>query len=247
MKITPIKTPLVRVGKISLFSLIDKAVKDMPERSILAVTSKIVSLCEKNAVPQEETTKEALVKRDATRYIDPRQSRWGITLTITRNILIPSAGIDESNADGHFLLWPKNPQKTANTLRAYLTRHFRRRELGVIITDSTTTPLRRGTTGIALAHSGFDALKDYVGKKDLFGRPFKVSRLNVMNSIAAAAVGVMGEGSERTPLALISEIPSASFVQRNPSRDELAFLTIPLADDLYAPLLRSSLWKRGDR
>jgi F420-0:gamma-glutamyl ligase len=217
----------------------------MPERSILAVTSKIVSLCEGNAVSQGEITKDALVKREATHYIDPRRSRWGITLTVTRNILIPSAGIDESNADGTFLLWPKNPQKTADTLRAHLARRFQRQKVGVIITDSTTTPLRRGTTGIALAHSGFDALKDYVGKKDLFGRPFKVSRLNVMNCLASAAVGVMGEGSERTPLALISEIPSVRFVQRNPSPSELAFLTIAPKDDLYAPLLKNAPWKRG--
>lgn len=245
MKIIPIKTPLVRIGKVSLIALIDGVVRTMPERSILAVTSKIVSFCEESVMSREDITKSALVKKEASRYIDPHWSRFGITLTLTRNILIPSAGIDESNADGHFLLWPRNPQKTANTLRAHLARRFRRSKLGVIITDSTTTPLRRGTTGIALAHSGFNALKDYVGKRDLFGRAFKVSRLNVLGCLAAAAVGVMGEGRERRPLALISDIPFVHFTKRNPTHTELEFLTIEPEDDLYAPLLRRAPWRRG--
>ena len=35
-------------------------------------------------------------------------------LTMKNNILIPGAGIDVSNGNGYYTLWPRNPQKTAN-------------------------------------------------------------------------------------------------------------------------------------
>lgn len=245
MLITPIKTPLVRVKGCSLIELIERAVPEMPERSILAVTSKIVSLCEGSAVPLSSTEKDTLVRKESDYYIPSEKNKWGVTLTLTRNILIPSAGIDESNADGTYLLWPRNPQKTANELRAHLVRRFTRRALGVLITDSKTAPLRRGTTGIALAHSGFDALTDYVGSKDLFGKPFRVSRRSVVDGLAGAAVCAMGEGSEQTPLALISDLSFVRFRSRNPTKMELKFLHIPLTEDLYASLLRAAPFRRG--
>ncbi len=243
MHIAPIHTTRVRVKSCSLAELIDSAVARMPERSILAVTSKVVSLCEGSAVPLSSASKETLIQEESDYYIPAQKSKWGITLTLTNNILIPSAGIDESNADGHFLLWPRNAQKTANMLRAHLARRFRRRAVGVLITDSKTAPLRRGTTGVALAHSGFDALTDYVGSADLFGRPFHVSRRSVIDGLAAAAVCAMGEGCEQTPLALITDISFAHFRSRNPTRKELAFLTVSPTEDLYAPLLEAAPWR----
>ncbi|OHA19703.1 MAG: hypothetical protein A3C08_00520 [Candidatus Taylorbacteria bacterium RIFCSPHIGHO2_02_FULL_47_18] len=255
MLITTIKTPLVKVKKCTLIELVERAVLSIPEKSILVVTSKVVSLCEGSAVPRlrqgfggqalARAEKDALIRKESDYYIPSEKSKWGITLTLTRNILIPSAGIDESNADGHYLLWPRNPQENANALRAHLARRFRRRALGVLITDSKTAPLRRGTTGIALAHSGFDALTDYVGSKDLFGRPFRVSRRSVIDGLAATAVCAMGEGSERTPLALVSDIPFVRFRQRNPTKAELDFLHIQLKEDLYASLLRAAPFRRG--
>lgn len=245
MLITPIKTPLVRVKGCSLLELIDRAVRRMPERSILAVTSKVVSLCEGSMVPLAGADKDALIRKESDYYIPSEKNKWGITLTLTRNILIPSAGIDESNADGTYLLWPRAPQKTANTLRAHLARQFKRRAVGVLITDSKTAPLRRGTTGVALAHSGFDALTDYVGSNDLFGKPFRVSRRSVVDGLASAAVCAMGEGREQTPLALISDIPFVRFRPRNPTKTELEFLHIPLKEDLYAPIVRAAPFRRG--
>jgi F420-0:gamma-glutamyl ligase len=117
--------------------------------------------------------------------------------------------------------------------------------IGVVITDSTCTPLRRGTTGICLAYSGFAAVKDYVGEPDLFGRPFRVSQANIAGGLAAAAVLAMGEGSERTPLCVIEDLPSVQFLDRDPTEDELDRARIPLDDDLFAPFLTAVGWKRG--
>jgi dihydrofolate synthase / folylpolyglutamate synthase len=96
-----------------------------------------------------------------------------------------------------------------------------------------------------LAHSGFRALNDYVGQKDLFGRALRMTKVNVMDALATSAVLVMGEGNESTPLALLDELPFVTFQAQPPSSDELKALRIALADDLYAPLLTKVDWQRG--
>ena len=35
--------------------------------------------------------------------------RYHMTLTIKQGMLIPTAGIDESNGDGYYILWPRDP------------------------------------------------------------------------------------------------------------------------------------------
>ena len=128
---------------------------------------------------------------------------YGIDLTIKNNILIPNAGIDESNGAGYFILWPKDPYKSARQIHQYLKKRFKIKNIGIIITDSKTTPLRWGTTGTSLAHYGFLALNNYIGREDIFGRKLRFTRANIADGLAAAAVCAMGEGSEQTPLCLI--------------------------------------------
>jgi F420-0:gamma-glutamyl ligase len=143
------------------------------------------------------------------------------------------------------VLWPHNPQQTANTVCAYLRQRFACTHVGVIITDSKTTPLRVGVTGVALAYSGFRALNDYVGTVDCFGRPLRMTKVNVVDALATTAVLVMGEGSEQTPLAVVSDLPFVAFQERDPSAEELQQLQIAVADDLYGPLLTSVQWHKG--
>jgi F420-0:gamma-glutamyl ligase len=116
---------------------------------------------------------------------------------------------------------------------------------GVIITDSTSQPLRLGTTGVAIAHSGFSALHDYAGQKDLFDRPYKVERANVAGGLAAAAVVAMGEGSECTPLCLLNDMPFVQFVAEDPSNTELAADKVAIDQDLFAPFLQAAPWQQG--
>ena len=107
--------------------------------------------------------------------------------------------------------------------------------------------MRRGSTGITLAHSGFSALNDYIGKPDLFGRPFTVSLADVADGLAAAAVLQMGEGRERTPIAILSDLPFVEFQNHDPKKSELKKMTISLADDLFGPFLSSVKWQKGQR
>ena len=150
------------------------------------------------------------------------------------------AGIDESDGDDNYVPWPKDAQRTANEIRASLRKRHGREQIGVIITDSTCHPLRRGTNGIMLAYSG--ALNDYVGKPDLFGRPFAVSQADIAGGLAAAAVLQMGEGAEQKPIAVLSDLPFVHFEDSDPSAEELATVIIPLEEDLFACRVPELVW-----
>jgi len=104
--------------------------------------------------------------------------------------------------------------------------------------------LRRGTIGISLAHCGFNPLKDYRGTKDIFGRKFTMTQTNITDGLAAAAVVVMGEGREQTPLALITDIPGVRFIGGS-RRSLRSPLKIPEKEDLYYPFLSCPPWKKG--
>ena len=247
MKVTAVKTDKITPGAIELASLLDSAIETLREGSIIAITSKIVSLCENNVIPLKAIDKEELVVQESNLYLPANLSKYGHHFTITNNTLIPMAGVDESNGDDNYVLWPKDAQQTANQVRMHLKERFKLSKIGVIITDSTCHPLRRGTSGIMLAYSGFRALNNYIGKPDLFGRSFNVSQADIAGGLAASAVLQMGEGSEQTPIAILSDLQFVTFQNRDPSPEELKNVIIPLEDDLFFPFLSSVQWQKGDR
>lgn len=247
MNVKPIKTPKITAKTGSIYDVLDAALPAIEEGSVIAVTSKIVSICEGNVTPRSDIDKEELVVKESNLFLPAALSKYGHHFTITENTLIPMAGVDESNGEGYYILWPKNSQKTANDIRKYLAKKHCLKEIGVIITDSTCQPLRRGSTGIALAHSGFSALNDYIGKPDLFGRPFGVTQSNISGGLAAAAVLAMGEGAEQTPICVLTNLPNVNFLQHDPSREELATTRVILEDDLFAPFLMAVKWHKGDK
>ena len=245
MKVTSIKTEKVIIGKINLFQLLKKYLPPIKEKTIIVVTSKIVSICEGRVVKIGSIEKKKIIEQEADYYLPSKESKYNITFTIKQNLLIATAGIDESNGNGYYILWPSDPQKSANGIREYLQKTYFLRDVGVIITDSKTTPLKWGVTGTAIAHSGFLALYNYIGKPDIFGRPLEVTQTNIMEAMAGSAVLLMGEGDEQRPLAIIKDIPFVKFQNRNPSKEELNNLKISIEDDLYAPLLKSVNWLKG--
>lgn len=255
MKVRAIKTHKITSKDDDILKVLDKYIERLEENTVVAVTSKIISICENNILKIEDSIdkqsssakKEELIRENSQYYLPRASSKYNISFTITSNILSASAGIDESNGNGFYILWPKNPQESVNKIREYLSGKFSLKNFGVVITDSKTTPLRWGVTGIALAHSGFLALKDYIGKPDLFKRPFVYEKLNIADSIAAAAVLVMGEGSEQTPLALFEDIENIKFQDRDPNDEELESLKIKLEDDLYYLLLKNAPWQKGGK
>ena len=124
----------------------------------------------------------------------------------------------------------------------HLRQKFNLQKLGILITDSHTTLMRRGVTGIALGWCGFDPLYSYIGKPDLYGRPLKVTQMNILDALATTAVYAMGEGTEQTPLAVIRNAPKITFLDRGPTAEEIRNVAIPIEEDLYAPLLLAAKW-----
>jgi putative folate metabolism gamma-glutamate ligase len=246
MKIIPIRTHKIS-GRENILSVIDRYAKKLKEGSILAITSKIVAICEGRTVRKNGIDKKKLVRKEADYFLPALADRFHVTLTIKDNILCSASGIDESNGNGRLVLWPKNPQSVANRIRRYLTKKYRLKNLGVIITDSKSNLMRRGASGIAIAYSGFQPINDYVGKKDLFGRTIRIEKANVVDPLAIAAVMVMGEGAEQTPMALISEVNNIKFSKNNPSRQELEELNVSMDDDYFKSILKSVKWKKGGK
>lgn len=238
MLVTAVKTYRVRYyEQPSLEEVIVDCLPIVGEKTIVAITSKVVSICEGSFVYKECFTKDEAVRLCSDMYLPSiplsgNATKRSHTLTVTGGILMPGAGIDKSK--DLYILWPSDPQYTANRIRSFLVNHYGVQNVGVIITDSTTRPLRRGVTGIVLAHSGFNALSGRARyKRDVAG------------GLAAAAVLAMGENGERTPLAIITDVPFVEFTQNDPSDEELANIKTDLDNDLFNPLLNSVEWVTG--
>ena len=244
MHVYAIKTHKI-IDDRDLFAILDRYLTTFEEQSVLAVTSKIVSICQGRIVPVENVDKQDLIEREADYCLPRSSSKYEVSLTIVDHLLIPMAGVDESNAHDHYVLWPQDLQKVANRIRAYLCNRFGHGGCGVIVTDSKTTPLRWGVTGVAMAHSGFVAVNDHIGQPDIFGRTLHMTKVDVADALAAAAVLVMGEANEQTPLAVIDDVPFVQFQDRDPTTEELEGRWIDIKDDLYAPLLQAVPWQKG--
>ena len=241
MYIKPIKTHKISVSE-SLEDFLDQYLKDIVEGDIIAITSKILSLMEGRVVAKDSIDKYTLICSEADYVLESDYNPYNIHLTIKNDILIPSAGIDESNVDNVYVLYPKHIQKTASFIWNYLRNKYQINHLGILITDSHTTIMRKGVTGIALGWCGFMPLYSYINKPDIYGRKLKVTEMNILDSLAVSSVFIMGEGNEQTPLAIIKNAPKIYFLDRIPTKDEEQSVRISLKKDLYAPLLQLGKW-----
>ncbi|HSA38771.1 MAG TPA: coenzyme F420-0:L-glutamate ligase [Methanoregula sp.] len=109
------------------------------------------------------------------------------------------AGVDQSNIeDGMVIFLPPDPMKAAQELREEIQRRAGK-DVGVIITDTCGRSFRRGQTGNAIGWSGFTAIRDFRGDKDLFGHVLKITEEAVVDEIAGFANFVMGESNNGVP------------------------------------------------
>jgi len=215
------------------------------EGDILVVAQKIVSKSEgrqvllKDVVPSaeavklaQETDKDArlveLILRESSNIV--RKAPGVIIVRHRLGFVGANAGIDQSNI-GHeegesALLLPLNPDLSARRLRAALEKLTGKR-LGVIISDSMNRPWRLGTIGGAIGSAGITVIDDRRGQQDLFGRELKVTMINRADSIATAAMLIMGETTERVPAAIVRGFPAEN------SGQVAADCIRPEADDLF--------------
>lgn len=236
MECTAIHTRVLRPPRDDLFSALKESLPPLREKDILVITSKVVSIHQGRSVAAKDVrTKDELIMREADAYI-PRSESPGerVMLTLKDHTLIPSAGIDESNANGYFILWPRHASEFAKEVHAWIRATYHLKDCGVVITDSHCVPLRYGVVGVAIGWYGIEPLKSYIGSPDIFSRPLTMTQVNIIDALAASAVLSMGEGDEQTPCAIIRDVPMVRFVDH--ATDQA--IAIPPEEDIYAPLLK---------
>lgn len=213
---------------------------------VLAVTQKIVSKAENRAVdlatvqPSARAKELAELTRKDPRLVEAILSESAEVLRAAPRVLIvathhglviANAGIDQSNVDREqgdepVLLLPRDPDMSAQRIKARIDAHFGV-AIGVVITDSAGRAWRLGTVGLAIGAAGVPALLDRRGEPDLSGRPLEVTEVGFADSIAAAAVLAMGEAAEARPAALVR-----GFSWTAPARPA-ADLVRPKHEDLF--------------
>jgi F420-0:gamma-glutamyl ligase len=153
----PVKTRPLLPPQDALWDALDPALPPLQDGDVVAFTSKVVAIHQGRCVATDAVAdKEELVAREAEAWIPKASSKYGVTLAIKGGTLIASAGIDASNASGHYVLWPSDPWGAAREIAVHLKHKHALSRLGVILTDSHCIPLRRGTVGISISCFGFE-------------------------------------------------------------------------------------------
>ena len=240
MHYIPIKTRVLKPPKDDLYAVLDESLTSVQEGDLILITSKVVAIHQGRCVPVDSIEKKDLVKKEAEFWIEGLPKYEQSPLAIKYGALFFAAGIDESNSDGHYILLPEKPFETAKEIWRYLCQKHDIRNLGVIITDSRSEPLRTGCTGISIGFWGFHPTNQHVGKKDLFGYTMQYSSTSIADSVSAGAAAVSGETTECTPIVIARDVPNVRFTETD-TRDEML---IPYEDDIYYPLLKKFYDKR---
>ena len=215
-----------RSSRFDLFELIDRRLgAALKDGDVLVISSKFVAVAEGRLVRLKDTEPGGRARELARRYrMNPRLCELvlresdvvvggipGFLLTVRDGLLTPNAGIDKSNVrHGTVVLYPRRPEVSAWRIRAAV-RHRRGVSIGVVICDSRLSPTKRGTTGVAIAASGIEAVLDVRGRFDLFGNVLRVTSQGIADDLSSAAEIMMGESDEATPIVLVRGLKRSLF------------------------------------
>jgi len=249
MQLFKVRTKLIK-PRDNLVKVILKALNKqklaIEDGDLLAITSKVAATVEGrlkklSSVKPSERAKKLAHEFDLepmfveTVLQESKQIYGGVSkalLTLKNNVFTANAGVDHKNVPKGFVtLWPKNPQRSAEKIRKEMLERTGK-HVGVLIIDSRVTPLRMGTTGVALGVAGFEPVKDYRFDKDLYGNSIRVTRNAIADDIASAAHFLMGESNQRTPIVLVKNAPVKLCDEVNPKS-----MLIPRKDCLFTKLL----------
>jgi coenzyme F420-0:L-glutamate ligase / coenzyme F420-1:gamma-L-glutamate ligase len=146
-----------------------------------------------------------LILRESRKIV--RVSNNTIITETRHGFICANSGIDQSNVSkskNRVLLLPRDPDKSADTIRKEIFKKTRK-NIAVLITDTFGRPFRLGQTNIAIGIAGINALKNYKGKPDMFGKIMKVTEIAIVDEIAGAAELVMGK-TNGIPIAIVRNV-----------------------------------------
>ncbi len=236
MQFIPVKTKAILPPKDDIYPVLDKYLPSLKEGDVVLISSKILGIHQGHCVKIKEDTlkeKDALVMKEADYYIKRKYVPHEFSLTIKDNTIVASAGIDRSNGNGYYVMWPKNTNKLLKEICDYLKKKRKIKKLALIAVDSHMLPLRSGTMGVSIGFYGLEPTKDYRGSKDIFGRKLKCSKANIVDTLAVMGNFLMGEADETTPLLIIRNANFINFTNRQTAKK----LLVPIKEDIFYPLL----------
>jgi coenzyme F420-0:L-glutamate ligase/coenzyme F420-1:gamma-L-glutamate ligase len=214
--------PLVKPGD-DVGQLIYDAVKsehvDLLDGDMIVISQKIVSKAQGLLVDistiQAKKSARAIAKRtgkdprlielilrDSTKVL--RADSQALVVRRRNGLICLNAGVDKSNVSGRLMYarLPEDADRSADEIRKKLEQ-LSRRTLGVIIADTYSRPFRVGQVELAIGIAGMEPIVDYRGQDDLFGYRLRYKYVGLADEIAAAAELVMGQGTERMPVAVV--------------------------------------------
>ncbi|MDR1173543.1 MAG: coenzyme F420-0:L-glutamate ligase [Puniceicoccales bacterium] len=200
----------------------------MEDSDILCIATKCLAIHQGRCVKMGTVDKKQLIRHEADWVWEGNCS-----LTVKDGIVIPFSGIDESNGNGYYVLWPQNVTDLLAEIHRYLCKKFAIKNLGLMSIDSKIEPFRRGTVGVAQGIFGFNPIRDYRGKVDLFGRKLEMTSVNIADSLASAACYSMGEGNECCPFVIIRGTENVEFGDKF----SMANAQLTKEDDMFANIL----------
>ena len=209
------KIPLIHKGD-DLPSLICERI-ELQDRDIVIIASTIVAKAEgeifrlEDITPGEQALEIAARTGKDARFIQAVLARsrevfveapFMLVTTLAGHTCV-NAGVDESNIEHGFLLYPpENPDTSASKLGEQLER-LSGKELSVIITDTNGRAFKIGQTGVAIGIFKIKPIKRWIGEKDLFGKILEITEEAIADELAGAANLLMGEGAGGIPVVVI--------------------------------------------
>jgi len=154
-----------------------------------------------------------LILKDSAKIL--RADSQALVVQRKDGLICLNAGVDKSNVEGRavFSRLPLDSDASANEILLRLE-ELSGEQLGVIIGDSYSRPLRAGQVEFAIGVAGLEPIVDYRGLQDMFGYSLRYKYVGLADEIAAAAELVIGQGTERTPVAILRGLDRVRFTRR---------------------------------
>jgi coenzyme F420-0:L-glutamate ligase/coenzyme F420-1:gamma-L-glutamate ligase len=236
--------PLVKrgddIGEIIAFTA-EKHGPHIEGGDVIVVAQSIVSKAEGNVVDLT-TVKPGQTAKNLAEQLDkdPREvevildqskdivRRGHVIISRTKHgFVCANAGVDHSNVEAeNVTLLPDDPDVSAQRIRNSI-RSIVGVDVAVIVSDTQGRPFRLGAIGVAIGVAGMSPLLDLRGRRDLYGKELKVTITSPADALAAAAVSIMGEADEGTPVVIIK---GATYESGNGNARELV---MPSERDLF--------------